>query len=274
MLEKIPKDRTFTSEMKPTVLIVTLLLFFLSFTLRVHAQTEKVYDDAEKLVSINPIGPEGVLEGVGYTFHENGAVAMETPWVAGKIEGTEKEYYPDGTLKSVCPYQDGVRHGMYIGYHPDGSVKLRQPWVEGLRQGKTYMYYPDGSLYLLGYMEGDSLMFAQRFDENGRLISERLGQVTTPLDTAELPPPVVRLEKGGTLRAGVPHAAQVFIPGIPTAYISITSPDALVESTGLEQWPVLLVPAQAGFCTLYLTARTHTKAGASLVRKVVLKVTE
>ncbi|TAE50366.1 MAG: toxin-antitoxin system YwqK family antitoxin [Bacteroidetes bacterium] len=249
------------------------LTLLLSFPLLLSAQIEKVYDDLEQLVAVNPINVEGYLDGVGVNFHANGAIATETPFVNGKIEGEEREYYEDGRLKSVCPYRNNLREGVFTGYFPDGGVRIRQEWSQGQRHGNTFIYYPDGSIRAYGKWEYDEMVFAQRFSETGMLLEERLDYMRIPLDTAVMGEVKVVFPEGKGLKKGHSTDLQVFVPLVPTAFLSFSTQDGAVGLGESEAFPLALLPGRdVTELKLYVQIRTHSDAGPSLLKSVVLPV--
>jgi hypothetical protein len=234
-------------------------------------QIERVYDETGRLVTVNPISSEGLWEGTGYTFHENGAVALETPFESGKIEGEERAYYEDGSLFSLCPYREGRREGTFTAFFPDGRVQMTQEWLQGRREGPGIVYFFDGSLRIYAWWRGDSLLFAQRFDESGLLIDEIWKGQPVPIDTQQLGTPAFALEEEGQpLRAGQPAYARIFFPKLPSALLSVSSLDGKIVQDRRQAFRFELYPDPAAESfSVYVSVRNPIGGGLILFRRLI-----
>lgn len=238
------------------------------------AQVAKTFYENGNLKSTVPLNEEGQFDGTGYTFYQTGEMAMETQYVAGIREGEEKEYYPDGTLLGACKYWEGEREGWYQGYYENGKPQLKQHWEKGKRQGPMWLYHPNGELRVFAMLEQDSTVFAQHFDEDGRLVNELFKEFHTPIDTALIGVPVVELEREPlVLEQGTVNRTKVYIPGVPTKYLSYFSPHGQILPSDDPQFPLALVPHEkARQFVLYLRIQTHPEARPILLKKVELPV--
>lgn len=250
------------------------MLALLGGTLLLPAQVAKTFYENGNLQSTVPLNEAGLLEGLGYTFYQTGELAMETRFQAGRREGEEREFYPDGTLLGVCSYVEDKREGWYLGYFENGQTKLRQYWQNGVKQGPMLVFFEDGGLHLFAQMEQDSTVFAQRFDEQGKLLNELLKPFSEPIDTAWIGEPVLELlTQQKTLIPGKPNAAKVYLPGVPTAYLSFHSPQGKIRANNDPAWPLLLVPeGKPPSFDLYLRIKTHPEAQAILTKQIRLGV--
>ncbi|WNJ21297.1 hypothetical protein [Pontibacter sp. G13] len=251
------------------------LLCFAWFVSPAFAQIEKVYNESEELTAINPINEDGVLEGNGYSFYESGAIASETPYVEGKIHGTVSAYFPDGSLKSTCDYERGRKHGLEAVYFGDGKFKLLQSYKYGRREGEVYIWFPDGNLQMFGLLHRDTMVFAQRFETDGRLKTEKVWEIVEPLDTTQMLEIRVFYQDAEELQAGVKTPLSIFIPGIPTAFMELEAMGASLSEQSDEDYPWLLEPAKAGEpVTINLHIRLESDAEPSVLRVVSLPVKE
>ena len=252
--------------------LVLLLALIVPHTL--IAQIEKVYDEHERLKTINPLSASGVWDGLGYTFHTNGGVAKETPYVSGKIVGVEKEYYENGNLRSVCQYQEGVREGLYQQYYDDGNVKMSQEWKRGVKQGKLHVYDPVGNLSMYAIMEMDTVVFVQRFDEKGQLVAEKLGKLAEAIDSTEIGEVFCFVEDGEELLAGSENAVSVVVAKLPSSYMKFSSPDGSINrGEETDAFPLILIPeTERDFFRLYVQIQLHAYSQSTLVRTIEIPV--
>lgn len=73
------------------------------------------------------------------TFHPNGAVKEEIPYVNGQIHGQLKTYHPDGVPVSIQTWTDGERTGS-TRYFENGEVSAEVPYVRGVKEGVEKRY--------------------------------------------------------------------------------------------------------------------------------------
>ncbi|MEM7375617.1 MAG: hypothetical protein AAF587_43900 [Bacteroidota bacterium] len=238
------------------------------------AQVEKVYDEDERLQTVNPLNESGVWEGVGYSFHPNGGVSKETPFVKGRIIGEEKEFYENGNLRSLGTYIEGVRDGVYVEYFNDGTIKLRQEWEMGIRQGELTVFDEDGNLSMYAILDHDSVVFAQRFNDQGNLISERLGFVEGLIDTTNLEEPHLFIKEGNQLQRDTANQVSIFFPKVPSKFVEYSSPDGTISSRGASiEYPLVLTPYTDGDeFRLYLRVKVRSEAQATFMRTIRIPV--
>ncbi len=208
------------------------------------------------------------------TFYPDGTVQSVTPLnEAGEFEGLGMEYYPDSKLAAEVPYLAGKVHGKVREYYPDGSLKLEHSFNQGRKEGRMYLYGTNGTIRMLALMEADSVLMSQRFDEQGRLMSEFSGWFEQPVDTSDLVAPAVWLHHGEALLSGKPNLAQVYILGFPSNLISFASPSGAIEKSGREDFPLLLTPnpGETEFL-LYLRLRLSSPAQPGILKLLRLPV--
>lgn len=61
-------------------------------------------------------------EDVERTYHRNGRVFQEVPFVAGKINGVIREWHRNGVLAKEVPMKEGVRHGTCKQWNDKGDL--------------------------------------------------------------------------------------------------------------------------------------------------------
>lgn len=251
-----------------------LLLLLAVLIHPIVAQVEKVYDEDERLQTINPLNESGVWEGTGYSFHPNGGVAKETPFVEGRIIGEEKEFYENGNLRSLGRYTDGVRNGIYSEYFNDGTLKLSQEWEMGVKQGELNVFDEDGNLSMYAILDHDSVVFAQRFDEAGNLISERLRVLSHEIDTTGLGEPYLFFPDEKVLQRDTANQLSIFFPKVPSDFIQYSSPDGTISSEGgSAKYPLVLTPYTSGdVFRLYLRLKVRSEAQATFMRTISIPV--
>jgi hypothetical protein len=252
------------------------LLFLLLIPALLPAQIERVFDDNEQLVIVNPIGESGQLEGTGLQFYPSGGIAVETPYHEGRISGIQKQYYESGALKSVCPYVAGLREGLQTDYYPNGALRMLQPWKAGRREGEMQAFFPDSTLNLYALMAADTVQFAQRFNEAGSLVAEQVYTLPAPIDTAWLTSPasVQYPDSLQALRPGQPNRVRVCIPKVPSTFLAYSSPDGTIDFAAGDDPAVLLTPASAEQKTfeLVILARSRAQGGTIRMQKLLLPV--
>lgn len=258
-----------------SVTLPCLLVLSLVIARPLTAQVEFVYDEQEQVQVVNPINAEGRIEGVGVTFYPSGGVAQETTYAGGLPHGAATTYYEDGRVSAQWTYEQGYKNGLYSAFYPNGRLQLLQDWDQGLRQGETYLFYPSGPLQAYALMDVDTLVFAQRYDLQGRLVYERVTPFPYDLDTVDLPEPRYFLAGEGPLRAGETRELAVFIPEVPTPFVEVSCRDGVLVPQADSRYPYRLTPtAGQSHCTLYLRVRLRADAQPVLLRRVVLPVRE
>ena len=70
-------------------------------------------------------------------------------------------------------FRDGRKHGLYETYHENGALKARVTFKDGLETGAAKHYYADGKLEAEGEFERGRLVRAKKYDEAGKLISDK-----------------------------------------------------------------------------------------------------
>jgi len=258
--------------MKKALASILLALTMLAPVI-IFAQIEKIYDEHGMLRAINPINEEGLFEGIGYSFYDDGSKKEEIPYKEGEIHGSVKEYHRNGKLKSVKIFRSGKQEGTALQYFPDGHLKMRQDWQNNMRNGPMEVFYQNGNTRIFSQLKNDSILFAQQFDINGQLLSEKTGFINHDLDTTSVKSPVFFLETGSSLQEGLSNRAQIFIPGFPTSFLSFSSLDGEILESGDERFPLLIKPNRGiQEFQLYVLIKTKSTGNPQTKRKISIPI--
>lgn len=114
-----------------------------------------------------------IREGLAISYHPNGKVAIEAPYVNGKLDGVFRSYFESGKLWQTIGYKAGVEEGFSTTYYESGAKKKKESYRNGILHGATEEYYENGKLrrtlpYILGMVHG----VAKAYDEMGALTEE------------------------------------------------------------------------------------------------------
>lgn len=132
-----------------------------------------VYADKDKTLPLYAGRLEnGVLQGVGEEYDENGLISYEGPFLDGQRSGEGVAYedgvlayegqfsgglyegrgrlYDDGILSYEGSFEAGKASGDGTAYHQNGQVSYRGQFAEGLREGTGTAYREDGVLLYEG----------------------------------------------------------------------------------------------------------------------------
>ncbi|MEM6804757.1 MAG: toxin-antitoxin system YwqK family antitoxin [Bacteroidota bacterium] len=249
---------------------ISCLLILLSSI--AYAQIEEVYYESGELKSKTPLNEKGILEGTSFTYYKSGAVEKKRTFIDGQQSGLEQEFYPNGKLKAECNYAYGRVHGLRIEYYQSGDMKLKENWYYGHRKGIVMVYYPGQKLRMYGIVDGDELGFAQRFDESGRLLTERMGTQHVEVDIDRLATPKYYLKSGKSLQQGV-NLAQVFIPKVPGRYLSFSSPNGRISYSSDAKYPLILRPdSGTKEFILHISLRPEKKKEKSIQKSIRIPI--
>ena len=114
-----------------------------------------------------------VRDGVSVTYHPNGNVAIEAPYVAGKLDGVFRSYYENGKVWKTIGYRNGIEEGFSISFHENGVRALRESYKAGILDGTSEEWNEKGVLVRrIPYEKGQIHGRAQMFDELGALKEE------------------------------------------------------------------------------------------------------
>ncbi len=114
--------------------------------------------------------PDGLI--IQY-YDDEGNIAAELNYNAGKLEGVIKEYFPDGSLSFVKNYKAGFLNGPVREYYPNGIVKEEANYINGDLNGTLRKYSDSGTLLSRAeYYDGELSGVYKEFYVNGKTKKE------------------------------------------------------------------------------------------------------
>ncbi|MFK7920694.1 MAG: toxin-antitoxin system YwqK family antitoxin [Bacteroidia bacterium] len=251
--------------------LLTSLLMFVVYT---NGQEIKTYYENGNLKTSVPVNSDGLFSGEGFTFYQSGEMAMKTFYNQGKRQGTEREYYPDGMILGECTYVNDKREGWYTGYYQNGRPKFKQAWESDKKSGPMWVYHDSGGLRMFAMMQADTMVFAQHFNEEGSLQNEIVKEFGRPIDTTHLGQPVIEFaNESEVLRSDFFNPVRVYIPGLPSPYLSFFSPHGKIIENGDAKYPLAFIPRKGETqFVLYLRIKTHPEALPIKLQSMILEV--
>jgi antitoxin component YwqK of YwqJK toxin-antitoxin module len=87
----------------------------------------------------------GRLHGKYVEYHRGGKRAREGEYSDGERVGTWRFYFEDGKLEEECAYAKGERHGPFASFHPNGKRKTAGRYCHGLQCGTWTTWAEDGA---------------------------------------------------------------------------------------------------------------------------------
>ncbi|SHI38522.1 Antitoxin component YwqK of the YwqJK toxin-antitoxin module [Fibrobacter sp. UWP2] len=114
-----------------------------------------------------------VREGVSWTYHPNGKLAIEVPYKDGKMDGVFRSYYESGKVWQTIGYRGGIEEGFSTSYYENGKKQSRESYKNGVLDGVSEEYDERGLVrrkipYVNGHIHGK----AQVYDDLGALKEE------------------------------------------------------------------------------------------------------
>lgn len=251
--------------------ILPLFLLIPSF---LSAQVYETFYPDGSLKSRTALNDKGQREGVAQHFFPGGALSGEVPYLEDQRQGTAKTYFPDGTLQSVSPYVGDQRHGIATTYDSSGIILQTQMWQNDRKEGDLKIYFQSGGLQFYGLTTRDSLLFSQRFNEQGLLIEEQYQGLFQPLDTLGLPEAQYYLAEGDSLAPNQQNPVSIFIPEVPSQLISFSSPSGEIERNTSPAFPLKLSPHPGEeLFVVFLRIKVHPDDRPVLFRRLIIPVT-
>jgi antitoxin component YwqK of YwqJK toxin-antitoxin module len=125
------------------------------------------------------IHAKGLLNGKNktgdwYYFANDGrdTIGKET-YIDGALDGIQYTYFEEGGITEVVNYVKGVKHGEWIEYYPNGQVNTKAKYVDGKLQGEIIYYHSNGKIRKKGqYTKGIRRGVWTTFDASGKPIRE------------------------------------------------------------------------------------------------------
>ena len=91
----------------------------------------------------------------------------------GLREGEGKKYFEDGSVMEQRSYHLGKKQGIHKVYWANGNLKMRMPFnEEGTFEGKVEKWYESGAPYMMqNYLNGQEEGMQRLWEEDGKLVS-------------------------------------------------------------------------------------------------------
>lgn len=83
--------------------------------------------------------------------------------------GVYKDYYKSKNIKIISNYKNNMLHGEYKTFYEDGIIESSCYFIDGKKDGKWKSYYPNGKLKSVTILNGDSVIWSSKCDENGEM---------------------------------------------------------------------------------------------------------
>ena len=114
-----------------------------------------------------------IREGVAYSYHPNGKLAVEAPYKDGKLDGVFRSYFENGKVWQTIGYRAGIEEGISTTYFENGLKKSKEVYKNGILDGLTEEWDDRGKLRRkLPYVRGHIHGVAKVFDDLGGLKEE------------------------------------------------------------------------------------------------------
>lgn len=140
-----------------------------------NSQGELFYSDEVEFKTTKEIDYSAMLNGPKIEYYPNGKVAKKYKLKDGQIDGLYEFYSDSGYLVTSQTIKDGVPNGPYTTYYKDGKKQSVTNFKDGLPEGESTTYYPDGGTKSRSVCTGDIMKPScefQNYYPNGTLKSE------------------------------------------------------------------------------------------------------
>ena len=122
------------------------------------------YDEEKKIPMYRGELQDGVLQGLGEEYDEQGLLIYSGDFVDGARNGMGSAY-DAGVLVYTGQFVNGVYEGMGSSYE-DGYLLYRGTFAAGIPEGEGTAYYPDGEraytgTFVQGYYEGEGTAYRE-----------------------------------------------------------------------------------------------------------------
>lgn len=139
----------------------------------VYDTVRTFFDDGSVARMYTVLHGTEVRDGLALTYHPNGKVAIEAPYIAGKLDGVFKTYFESGKLWKTVGYKNGVEEGFTIVLHENGKRASREKYSAGVLDGLSEEWDEKGvTRRKIPYKSGRIHGRAQVYDDLGALKEE------------------------------------------------------------------------------------------------------
>lgn len=108
-------------------------------------------------------------EEIERTFHRNGRVFQEVPFVGGQINGVIREWHRNGNIAREVPMKDGVRQGICKQWNDKGE--LLGTFEMSMGTGISKQWFPNGQIeFEASIVDEQFTGRMRRWDEDGTLV--------------------------------------------------------------------------------------------------------
>lgn len=117
---------------------------------------------------------DGKVDGLYEFYNESGNLVSSQMIKDGVPNGPMTTFYGNGNRESVTNFRDGLPEGERISYYPDGTTKMKSNCTGELSKLSCEIknYYPDGSLQSESSTSNGEFVYAIKYDQHGRVVSE------------------------------------------------------------------------------------------------------
>ena len=115
----------------------------------------------------------GLRNGKDVDYYKSGKVRGERSYKGGKRQGVEKWYHANGALRQTGAYKDDRKQGVWKLFYENGKTRVVENFKDGERDGAVREYYASGVLQGEYEFERGRLVRAKKYDESGKLISDK-----------------------------------------------------------------------------------------------------
>ncbi len=173
--------------------IINILLFYCFLTSCSASFEESYYPNGQLEYRVPIIN--GVRNGKLEKYYSDGQMQYVSNWNNGVKEGEAIAYFRNGVIQIKENYKDGLPHGLVEEYYNAGDLKRKMTYDNGKIleeisyfennsiEGKikidldtiraTY-YHRNGLIDEISVRIGEDLLYAKKFDLNGKLVSSNL----------------------------------------------------------------------------------------------------
>lgn len=97
----------------------------------------------------------GKRDGVERSWHPNGQLAIEAPWVNDAQEGSVTFYSEEGVVQATVPYYNGKIEGVQKTWYEDGKPQGEETYRNNALNGVSQFFLPNGDIYMkFNYVDG------------------------------------------------------------------------------------------------------------------------